>query len=127
MKNIIPIDVTKNTFEINRNLEVSISVPNMHKGPPKQFDGLNVGIVTLERSMNNGEVHLDGDEILYVISGKINLTSDSNPNESLTLGAGASCIIKKGEWHKVNVIETTQLIYMTPGLNNQHRPLDPIN
>ena len=123
MKNITKVDVTKNTFKISRDLDVSISVPNMHKGPPEQFDGLNVGIVTLEKSMNNGEVHLDGDEILYVISGKINLTSDSNPNKSLTLGAGESCIIKKGEWHKVNVIEIAQLIYMTPGLNNEHRSL----
>ena len=123
MKNIFPVDVSKNSFKISRNLDVSISVPDMHKGPPKQFDGLNVGIVTLENTTNNGEVHLDGDEILYVISGELSLTSDSNPNESLTLSSGESCIIKKGEWHKVNVIKTTQLIYMTPGLNNEHRPL----
>ena len=123
MKNIFPVDVSKNSFKISRNLDVSISVPDMHKGPPKQFDGLNVGIVTLENTTNNGEVHLDGDEILYVISGELSLTSDSNPNESLTLSSGESCIIKKGEWHKVNVTKTTQLIYMTPGLNNEHRPL----
>ena len=123
MKNIVPVDVSKNSFTIRRNLDVSISVPDMHKGPPKQFDGLNVGIVTLEQTTNNGEVHFDGDEILYVISGELSLTSDSNPNESLKLSSGESCIIKKGEWHKVNVIKTTQLIYMTPGLNNEHRPL----
>jgi len=84
---------------------------------------VNVGIVTLENTTNNGEVHFDGDEILYVISGELSLTSDSNPNQSLTLNSGDSCIIKKGEWHKVNVIKTTQLMYMTPGLNNEHRPL----
>jgi len=123
MKNIIPVDVSKNSFKIGRDLEVSISVPNMHKGPPTQFDGLNVGIVTMDKASNNGEVHLDGDEILYVISGELSLTSDSNPDVPLTLCSGDSCIIKKGEWHKVNVIKTTQLIYITPGLNNEHRPL----
>jgi len=123
MKNIFPVDVTKNVFKISRNLDVSLSVPNMHKGEPTEFDGLNVGIVTLEHTTNNGEVHLDGDEILYVISGEICLTSDSNLNESLTLISGDSCIIKKGEWHKVNVVKTTKLIYMTPGLNNEHRSL----
>jgi len=123
MKNIISVDVSKNSFKISRKLEVSISTSDMHKGPPTQFDGLNVGIVTLDRTTNDGEVHLDGDEILYVISGELSLTSDSNPNQSLTLNSGDSCIIKKGEWHKVNVIKTTELIYMTPGLNNEHRPL----
>lgn len=123
MKNIIPVNTAINSFKISRELNVTVSVPDMHKGPPKQFDGLNVGIITMEKASNNGEVHLDGDEILYVISGELSLTSDSNPNESLTLCSGDSCIIKKGEWHKVNVIETAQLIYMTPGLNNEHRPL----
>ena len=123
MKNIIPVDVMNNSFKISRELDVTVSVPDMHKGPPKQFDGLNVGIVTMDKTSNNGEVHLDGDEILYVISGELSLTSDSNPNESLSLCSGESCIIKKDEWHKVNVIKTTHLIYITPGLNNEHRPL----
>ena len=123
MKNIIAVDTTKNSFKINRDLDVSVSVPNMHKGPEKQFDGLNVGIVTMDKESNDGEVHLNGDEILYVISGEISLTSDSNPNDSLSLCSGDSCVIKKGEWHKVNVIKVAQLIYITPGLNNEHRPL----
>jgi mannose-6-phosphate isomerase-like protein (cupin superfamily) len=123
MKNIVSVDVSHNSFKINKNLDVSISTPNMHKEAPTQFDGLNVGIVILEHTNNNGEVHLDGDEMLYVISGEVSLTSDSNPNESLSLCSGDSCIIKKGEWHKVNIIKTTQLIYITPGLNNKYRPL----
>ena len=123
MKNIISVDATKNSFKISRELDVTVSTPNMHKGAAKPFDGLNVGVVTMDKASNNGEVHLNGDEILYVISGELNLTSDSNPNESLSLCSGESCIIKKGEWHKVNVIQTAQLIYITPGLNNEHRPI----
>jgi len=123
MKNIIPVDTRIHSFKISRELDVTVSVPDMHRGPPKQFNGLNVGIVTMEKASNNGEVHLDGDEILYVISGELSLTSDSNPNEPLSLCSGDSCIIKKGEWHKVNIIKLTQLIYITPGLNNEHRSI----
>ena len=124
MKNIKSVDVTQNSFKISRDFTITESIPNMHKGPPEQFDGLNVGITTLDQSPpHNGEMHLDGDEILHVISGELCLTSDSNPDESLTLHSGDSCIISKGEWHKVNVIKSTQLLYITPGLNNQHRPL----
>ena len=52
----------------------------------------------------------DGDEILYVISGKV-------------LGTGQACIVPKGEWHRVDVLETTQLLYITPGPNGDHRSL----
>jgi len=124
LKNIKSVDVTQSTFKISRDFTITESEPDMHRGAPKQFDGLNVGIITLEHNPpHNGEVHLDGDEILYVISGELCLTSDSNLNESLNLYPGDSCIISKGEWHKVSVIKTTQLLYITPGLNNQHRPL----
>ena len=124
MKNIKSVDISQNSFKISRDLKVTISTPDMHEGPAEQFDGLNVGIVTLDQNPpHNGEVHLDGDEILYVISGELSLTSDSNPNETLSLGPSDSCIISKGEWHKVNVIKSTQLLYITPGLNNDHREL----
>ena len=124
MKKIISVDATKNSFKISRDFIITTSVPDMHEGPPEQFDGLNVGIITLEQNPpHNGEVHFDGDEILYIISGELSLASDSNPKESLSLYSGDSCIISKGEWHKVNVIKTTQLLYITPGLNNDHRAL----
>ena len=124
MKNIKSVDVTQSTFKISREFTITESVPNMHKSKAEQFDGLNVGIITLDKNPpHNGEMHLDGDEILYVMSGELSLTSDSNPNESLILYPVDSCIISKGEWHKVNVIKPTKLLYITPGLNNEHRPL----
>ena len=70
---------------------------------------------------HGGEVHFDGDEIIHVISGVLKVVSDSNPNESLRLSAGDSCIIKKAEWHKIYVIEKAKLIYITPAKNNDHR------
>ena len=71
---------------------------------------------------HGGEVHPDGDEILYVISGLFSVTSDSNRDESLRLGPGDACIVERGEWHKVHVLEKGQLLYITPGPNGDHRP-----
>jgi hypothetical protein len=31
--------------------------------------------------------------------------------------------VPKGEWHRVHVLEKTQLIHITPGPNGDHRPL----
>ena len=94
-------------------------------GPPERIDGMTVGIVTMtEDAPHGGEVHPDGDEFLYIVSGRVRITVESDPDAELVLGPGGACIVPKGEWHKVSVLEKTQLIYITPGPNGDHRPLD---
>ena len=122
MNKIIPVDVSRFCFRIDRDLSVTTS--KIKPGPPERIDGMTVGIVTLERDPpHGGEVHPDGDEILYVISGALKVTSDSNPGGALHLGPGDACIVEKGEWHKVQVLEKTQLLHISPGPNGDHRPL----
>ena len=109
-------------FMINIDRDFVITTSAIKPGPPESFDGLNIGMATLEQDPPHaGEVHLDGDELLYIISGSVRITSDSNPGQSLELGSGDACIIEKGEWHKVYILEKTQLIHITPGPNNDHR------
>jgi quercetin dioxygenase-like cupin family protein len=120
MKKVIPVDVSKFIFNIADDYSVVESPTG--NGPPKQLSGISVGIVTMEADPpHGGEVHHDGDEIIYVISGVLRIENDSNPGSDIRLGAGESCIIKKGEWHKVYVVEKAQLIYITPGPNNEYR------
>ena len=120
MNRINPVDLSR--FMINIDHGFNISTVAIRPGPPESSDGLNIGVATLENDPPHaGEVHLDGDEFLYIISGRVRITSDSNPGQTLELGAGDACIIEKGEWHKVYVLEKTQLIHITPGPNNEHR------
>ena len=120
MKKIIPVDTSK--FMLNMNRDFSVSKSKIKPGPPETFDGLNIGVATLDRNPPHaGEIHHDGDEILYVISGSLSVVSDSNPGQTIELGPGDACIIQKGEWHKVYILEKTQLIHITPGPNNEHR------
>ena len=120
MEKIIPVDASKVVLNITNDYSV-IESP-IGNGPPEQRSGISVGIVTMETDPpHGGEVHQDGDEIIYVISGVLSIESDSNPGSSLQLKAGESCIIKKGEWHKVHVVEKAQLVYITPGPNNEYR------
>ena len=120
MKNIDSVDLNKVTLSIQSDNSVQSNA--IEYGSEPEIKGMTVGLVTMETSApHNGECHNDGDEILIVVSGKITVESDSNPDIHLELGAGDSCIVRKGEWHKVNVIKKTQLVYITPGLNNEHR------
>jgi len=121
MKKVTPVDVSAFSFLIGRDL--SISTIERQDGPPIRMDGMTMGIITMEEDApHGGEVHPDGDEILYVISGALSITSDSNPGESLGLGPGEACIVAKDEWHRVHVLEKTQLLHLTPGPNGDHRP-----
>lgn len=118
MTNIKRVDLATKTLSIAK--DHTVSVQAQFEGPPATTAGINIGMATLEQSPpHNGEQHNDGDEIIIVISGKVTVTSDSNPE--LELVAGEACVIKKGEWHKVHVVEKAKVIYVTPGENNQYR------
>lgn len=122
MNNITRVDASRYSLDIHRDL--SVSVRERKPGPPDRIDGMTLGVVTMSQDApHRGEVHPDGDEILYVISGKLRVTGESDPSSPIEMGPGDACIVRSGEWHLVNVLETTQLIHITPGPNGDHRPL----
>jgi mannose-6-phosphate isomerase-like protein (cupin superfamily) len=110
---ITRVDVSGSVLDIERDLSVS---PRVRKpGPPERIDGMTVGIQSVtEDAPHGGEVHPDGDEILYVISGRVRVTGDSAPDAPVELGPGEACIVRKGEWHRVSILEPTQLVNITP-------------
>ena len=122
MPTIEPIDAARFSFDVHRDL--SVTARERKPGPPERIDGMTVGIVTMTRDApHGGEVHPDGDEILYVISGRVRVEADSSP-EALELAPGSGCIVRKGEWHRVRVLEPAQLLHVTPGPNGDHQPPD---
>ena len=122
MNKITRIDASRYLFDIHR--DFSVSTRASKPGPPERIDGMTVGIVTMSHDApHRGEVHPDGDEILYVVSGRLRVTGESEPNAPIEMGPGDACIVRRGEWHRVNVLEKTQLIHITPGPNGDHRPL----
>ena len=122
MNRIVPVDTSRYLFDIHRDL--SVTTRERRPGPPVRIDGMTVGVVTIvDDAPHRGEVHPDGDEILYVVSGRLRVVGESDPNMPVELGAGEACIVRKGEWHLVHVLEKTQLVHITPGPNGDHRPL----
>lgn len=122
MNKLVRVDVATSKFDINRDLSVSVRAHT--PGPPERIDGMTVGIVPVTGDApHNGEVHPDGDEILYVISGKLRVTCDSDPDSPIDLAAGEACIVRKGEWHRVTMLEPAQLLHITPGPHGGYRPL----
>jgi mannose-6-phosphate isomerase-like protein (cupin superfamily) len=114
MNQIVAVDVTRFALDLHRDLSVT---PRATKpGPPERIDGVTIGFVSVTRDVpHNGEVHPDGDEILYVISGRLRVTGESDPHDALDMGPGDACIVRKGEWHRVLMVEPAQLIHITLG------------
>lgn len=121
MSAITPVDAEREFFRIHPDMSVDTG---LHRpGPPERIDGYTAGVVTMTANApHGGEVHPDGDEILYVISGRVRVTGDSDPATPLELGPGGACIVRAGEWHTVDILEPTQLVHITPGPGGDHRP-----
>lgn len=88
---------------------------------------MTVGFVSVAgESPHNGELHPDGDEILYVISGRLRVIGESDPGAAIDLGPGDACIVRRGEWHQIKMLQPSQLLHITPGPRGDFRPLNSL-
>lgn len=120
MSQVERVDVSTLVMDIGRDL--SVATRDRKPGPPERIDGMTVGVVSLKpgQSPHDGEMHPDGDEILYVVAGTLRVFYDSS-SQPLDLVAGEACIVRCGEWHKVDCVEDTTLLHISPGPNGEAR------
>jgi uncharacterized cupin superfamily protein len=72
---------------------------------------------TFEQDWTTWEMHPVGDEVLYLISGRVELLLLENDIERV-VGLdkpGTSTIVPKGTWHTARIFETTTILFITPG------------
>ena len=92
--------------------------------PQIPVDGAVFGVATMtENSPHAGERHPDGDEVLYLISGRIRVVFTDDPVADIDVAPGDGLLVPKGLWHRVDILEPSQIVYLTPGPNNEYRPL----
>jgi mannose-6-phosphate isomerase-like protein (cupin superfamily) len=93
-------------------------------GPPARIDGLTIGAPLMTRAApHGGEMHPDGDELLFVLSGRVEvLLEDVDPPRTVELGVGQALIVPRGVWHRVLLVEPSQLLHITPGPRGEYRP-----
>jgi mannose-6-phosphate isomerase-like protein (cupin superfamily) len=99
-------------------------------GPPRRIDGYTIGAIPhLDGAPpHRGEVHPDGDEFLYVVSGTIELILDDGDERAVgmetrvALRAGDAYVVPRGVWHQLETLEPTHLVHVTPGPNGGSRP-----
>ena len=116
-------DLTKSTVGLFR--DGRSDVVEDPPGPPRRVDGLVIGAPFMTREPPHaGEMHPDGDEVLYLISGRVDVILEEDGSETLLeLRPGQGLVVPKGVWHRVKLHEPSQLVHITPGPGGEHRPL----
>jgi mannose-6-phosphate isomerase-like protein (cupin superfamily) len=126
--NASPVRFEGNVADIAR--DWSMTIRSAPPGPPRRIDGYTIGAIpTIDGpGPHGGEVHPDGDELLYIVSGTMELILDDGDERAVgvetkvLLGSGDACVVPRGVWHRLEPVEPTYLIHVTPGPNGGSRP-----
>ncbi len=110
----------------------SMAIRSASPGPPERIDGYTIGVVPVGTGPGPhlGEVHPDGDEFLYVVSGTMELVLDDGDAQTVgvetnvVLRAGDAYVVPRGVWHRLEATEPGRLVHVTPGPNGSYRPRD---
>ena len=82
------------------------------------LEGVYGGEGFLEESPNQpGERHLDSEELLYLISGRMRLQLDE-PDEStaeVSVSPGEAVIVPRGQWHRLIIDEPSRYLWFGSG------------
>jgi mannose-6-phosphate isomerase-like protein (cupin superfamily) len=128
VRNASPVRFAGNVADIAR--DRSVTIRPAPPGPPRRIDGYTIGAIPgIEGpGPHGGEVHPDGDEFLYVVSGAMELILDDGDEQTVgvetavLLRAGDAYAVPRGVWHRLEAVEPSYLIHVTPGPNGGHRP-----
>ena len=123
MNKPVSFDPAVDSIALSRDFAASV-VPE-RPDPPVPVNGATFGVATMSRnSPHGGEMHPDGDEVLYLISGQLRVVFLDSPLDDVDVLPGDGLVVPKGMWHRVDIIEPSQIVYLTPGPNNEYRPLE---
>jgi mannose-6-phosphate isomerase-like protein (cupin superfamily) len=118
------IDLSSQVAGLERGSQRFVLVPQ-HGGPPQRIDGYSVGAPNLTGDAPHaGEMHPDGDELLFLVSGRVQVTLElDDGTREIEVGPGQAVVVPRGVWHLVHLLEPGQLVHITPGPHGEHRPL----
>jgi mannose-6-phosphate isomerase-like protein (cupin superfamily) len=83
--------------------------------------GRLMGVLNIDPGPSHWEVHPDGDELLYLLSGSMDVVIElEGKNKVITLVSLSSCIVPQETWHQTIAREPCSLLFITPVKGTQH-------
>lgn len=91
--------------------------------PPVELDGVTIGRAELASSPpHGGERHPAGDEVVLLVRGRARVHLETDPPQAIDLEPGDGAVVPRGVWHRIEVLEPCEVVYVTPAEGNEHRP-----
>jgi len=117
------IDLSIEVIGVDRSRRTARIVDQQPGRPPTRIDGLTIGAPMLTGDApHDGEVHPDGDELLYLVSGAISVRLElADRDHTVELAAGDAVVVPKGIWHRITLREPGTLLHVTPGPHGESR------
>jgi len=116
----IRFDLSRDSVALSRALAASVIKTSF--GPHAAVDGYQLGLAKLSKPPpHDGERHPDGDEILYVVAGAVEVLLETEPAQRVALHAGDGVIVPRGVWHRLEIVAPAEILYATPG-RSEARP-----
>jgi mannose-6-phosphate isomerase-like protein (cupin superfamily) len=118
------IDLTCEVVGLDRGDGRARLVDQVAGRPPQRIDGLSIGAPHVAgEPPHGGEMHPDGDELIFLVSGAITVTLELDGGDTrVELGAGDALVVPQGVWHQITTREPAQMIHVTPGPHGDARP-----
>jgi mannose-6-phosphate isomerase-like protein (cupin superfamily) len=91
---------------------------------PEVLDrGWLVGTYDYTATWDQWEMHPEGDEIVTVLTGHVDLVMDLGDSErTIPLSAGRTVVVPRGVWHTATVSQPASALHVTFGRGTRHRP-----
>jgi mannose-6-phosphate isomerase-like protein (cupin superfamily) len=87
-------------------------------------DGRLLTAFRFDADWTSWEMHPEGDEIVYLLSGAMDLVLDTPGGEQvIALRGRGGVVIPRGTWHTARVHEPTEIFAITAGRGTRHRPI----
>jgi mannose-6-phosphate isomerase-like protein (cupin superfamily) len=91
----------------------------------RPYEGVRlVAAIRMTEDARAWEMHPAGDELLYLLSGAVDVVfRDDDHEQTVALRSGGACIVARGRWHRQIVREAGVMLFITPGAGTEHRPV----
>ena len=123
-------DLTQNYALLKQNgaIEIFEGGESFWSLPPEKFVEIGESWLITEFDFDEDwqtwEMHPDGEEIVYLLNGAMNLTLEKDGDlQTLELRNKGLVIIPRNTWHMAKVLEPSKMLVITFGKDTQVKPV----